>query len=606
LSEVRVLDGVEERRLLVDWQVPGVEVPVVTLPGLFEAVVGSAPGAVAVVAGGVSVTYGELDARAGRLARYLVGCGVGAGSVVGVCLERGVDLVVGMLAVLKAGGAYLPVDPAYPDERVGFMLRDAGVRLVLGSVGSAERLGGFGVVVVALGDAVLEGELAVLDGVVGRVVSPDDAAYVIYTSGSTGRPKGVVVTHRNVAGLFARAGSLFGGFGSGDVWSWFHSFAFDFSVWELWGALLHGGRVVVVSYEVSRSPEEFLALVEREGVTMLSQTPSAFYQLMAAEERCPGAVGSLRAVVFGGEVLDPVRLGGWWRRHGGGGPRLVNMYGITETTVHVTFCELVAGECGSGSVIGRGLPGLGVFVLDEFLRPVPVGVVGEMYVAGGQLARGYLGRPGLSAERFVASPFGVAGGRLYRTGDRARWSGAGELVFVGRADDQVKIRGFRIEPGEVQSVVAAHPLVVQAAVVVREDVPGDGRLVAYVVAARGVVGGELASAVLGFVGERLPAHMVPSVVVVLDALPLTVNGKLDRRALPVPQYAAGGGRGPVTLREELLCGAFADVLGLESVGVDDDFFALGGHSLLAVRLISRIRTVLGVELPLRELFETPT
>ncbi|MFE5097738.1 amino acid adenylation domain-containing protein, partial [Streptomyces sp. NPDC056638] len=609
LSEVRVLDGADLERLLVGWQVPAVGVSGGTLSGLFEAQVARAPGAVAVVADGVSVSYGELDARANRLARHLVCRGVGRGSVVGVCLERGVELVVAMLAVVKAGGAYLPIDPAYPDERVEFMVRDAGAGLVLAVAGSAGRLGGFGAVVVALDDPVLVGELAgcASDAPVGAVLSVDDAAYVIYTSGSTGRPKGVVVTHGNVTGLFAQAGPLFGGFGEQDVWSWFHSFAFDFSVWELWGALLHGGRVAVVSYEVSRSPEEFLGLVEREGVTVLSQTPSAFYQLMAVEEGRPEAVGSLRAVVFGGEALDLARLGGWWRRHAGGGPRLVNMYGITETTVHVTFRELVADEGVLGSVIGRGIPGVGVFVLDEYLRPAPVGVVGEMYVAGGQLARGYLGRAGLSAERFVASPFAV-GGRMYRTGDRARWTVAGELVFAGRADEQVKIRGFRIEPGEVQSVVVAHPQVAQAAVVVREDTPGKPRLIAYVVPSESTGAAELSVSLSEFVARERPAHMVPSAVVVLDALPLTVSGKLDRRALPAPGHATatGTGRAPATKEEQQLCAAVAEVLGLESVGVDDDFFALGGHSLQAIKLVSRVRSLLGVEVPLRALYEART
>ncbi|WP_353612759.1 amino acid adenylation domain-containing protein, partial [Streptomyces sp. NRRL S-495] len=374
----------------------------------------------------VELSYAELDARANRLARLLVARGVGAESVVGVCLERGAGLVVALLAVVKAGGAYLPIDPAYPDDRIGFTLGDAGARLVLTSAELAGRLGGFGAEVAALDEPSVVRELAALDGgAVECAVSPGHPAYVIYTSGSTGRPKGVVVSHGSVTGLFAQAGPLFGGFGADDVWSCFHSFAFDFSVWELWGALLHGGRVVVVPYGVSRSPQEFLALIERERVTVLSQTPSAFYQLAAVEEELPGSVASLRAVVFGGEALDPGRLSDWWARHGDRGPRLVNMYGITETTVHVTFRELSSDEGGAGSVIGRGIPGLGVFVLDEFLRPVPVGVTGEMYVAGGQLARGYLGRPGLTGERFVASPFGVPGGRLYRTGDRAKWSGDG-------------------------------------------------------------------------------------------------------------------------------------------------------------------------------------
>ncbi|MER7188300.1 amino acid adenylation domain-containing protein, partial [Streptomyces hyaluromycini] len=441
----------------------------------------------------------------------------------------------------------------------------------------------------------------------------DHPAYAIYTSGSTGRPKGVAVTHRNVMSLFASTMKLFE-FGCDDVWSWFHSFAFDFSVWELWGALLHGGRLVVVSYEVSRSPEEFWDLLDRERVTVLSQTPSAFYQLIAAGASRPGSAAALRAVVFGGEALDPARLADWWAGRPGGRPRLVNMYGITETTVHVTYRALEAGDIGTAaSAIGRGIPGLSVYVLDDGLRPVPAGVAGELYVAGGQLARGYMGRAGLTGERFVASPFGV-GERMYRTGDRARWTADGDLVYLGRADEQVKVRGFRIEPGEIQAVIAEHPQVVQAEVIVREDAVGDKRLVAYIVptagagagAGAGLVGG-LPTALREHVASRLPEYMVPAAVVVLDGLPLTVNGKLDRKALPAPDFTAiaGSGRGPANVREELLCQAFAEVLGLESVGVDDDFFALGGHSLLAVRLVEWLR-VRGVSVSVRALFETPT
>ncbi|MFI0092046.1 amino acid adenylation domain-containing protein, partial [Streptomyces bobili] len=600
LSAVDILDEAQHDQLLVEWNKTAVDADVSTLPGLFAVQVERTPDAVAVVFEGGALTYREVDTRANQLARLLIARGVGAEVRTAIAMERGVDVVVAMLAVVKAGGVYVPVDPAYPADRIGFTLTDAGARLLLTSEALSPVMAGFGVPVVAVDDPSVAAELAELHAspLVDRVL-PDHPAYVIYTSGSTGRPKGVVVTHRNVTGLFAQTQGLFE-FGPQDVWSWFHSFAFDFSVWELWGALLHGGRVVVVPFEVSRSAQEFLALLEREGVTMLSQTPSAFYQLMAAAEERPTAVTRLRAVVFGGEELDPGRLEPWWARHGAGGPRMVNMYGITETTVHVSFQELTASEASSGSAIGQGIPGLGVFVLDERLRPVPVGVAGELYVAGGQLARGYLGRAALTGERFVASPFGGAGERMYRTGDRARWTAEGRLIFAGRADAQVKIRGFRIEPGEVEAVVGTHALVEQVAVVVREDTPGDKRLVAY------VVGNATESELRDSVADRLPAYMVPSVFVVLDELPLTVNGKLDRKALPIPAYAAGGGRAPATVQEEILCQAFAQVLGVDRVGVDDDFFALGGHSLLATRLVSRVRAVLGVEVGLRTLFEVPT
>ncbi|MET9888572.1 amino acid adenylation domain-containing protein, partial [Streptomyces sp. NPDC006430] len=591
LSRVEVLDEAERQRLLVGWNGTTTEVPAGTIPELFEAQVGRTPDAVAIVDDGVEVSYAELDARANRLARHLVGQGIGPESVVGVCLERGADLVVALLGVLKAGAAYLPVDPAYPTERIAFVLEDAAAAVVVtcqAQTGvlpeNAQR--------VVLDEPSVVGELAgfgvapLLDVERGGALLAALPAYVIYTSGSTGRPKGVVVTHANVTRLFGATGHWFE-FGAGDVWSWFHSFAFDFSVWELWGALLHGGRLVVVPFGVSRSPQDFLRLLVRERVTVLNQTPSAFYQLMRAEALEPGLGQglALRTVVFGGEALDPARLREWYARHPQDAPRLVNMYGITETTVHVTHAplDMAAAVEGAPSVIGRGIPDLRLYVLDRWLQPVPVGVSGELYVAGAGLARGYLGRSGLSAERFVASPYAGSGERMYRTGDVVRWAAGGELEFVGRADDQVKVRGFRIETGEVEAVLAACPRVAQAAVVVREDTPGDKRLVAYVVVADvgDVREGDGVSAVARrFAVERLPGYMVPSAVVVLDVLPLTVNGKLDRKALPAPDYVvtADSGRGPSTPEEEALCEAFAQVLGVEKVGVDDDFFALGGHS----------------------------
>ncbi|WP_143267267.1 non-ribosomal peptide synthetase, partial [Amycolatopsis thailandensis] len=588
LGEIGVLDAAE-LSTLDSWNEAGPPFPETTLPALFEAQAARTPEAIAVTAGDVELSYAELDARANGLARLLRDRGVGPESVVGVVAPRSAELVVSMVAVLKAGGAYLPLDPESPADRIGFVLADAGAVCVV-TTPDCVSLVPQGVPAV-----VADGFRDDVAPVRSDAVRPEHAAYVIYTSGSTGTPKGVVVPHRNVVALFAATEGLFD-FGADDVWSWFHSFAFDFSVWELWGPLVHGGRVVVVPFDVSRSPREFADLLVRERVTMLSQTPSAFYQLMET-----AGSDSLRTVVFGGEALDPARLSDWWERVGVSGPRLVNMYGITETTVHVTHFDLLPGV--DGSVIGRGIPGLSVYVLDEWLRPVPAGVVGELYVAGSQVARGYVRRPGLTGERFVACPFGAPGARMYRTGDRGRWNTEGRLVFAGRADDQVQIRGFRIEPGEVEAVLAAHPEVTQAAVIAREDVEGDVRLVGYVVpAADASVSPE---AVRGFAASRLPSYLVPSAVVVLESLPLTGNGKLDRAALPAPAYAAGGGRAPATTEEELLCQAFAEVLGLDRVGVDDDFFALGGHSLLAVSLVEWLRQR-GVSVSVRALFTTPT
>ncbi|WP_447038503.1 amino acid adenylation domain-containing protein [Streptomyces sp. DSM 118878] len=597
VASLDMLSAGERGLVLGEWAGAGGVVPGdVTLPGLFEAQVVRAPDSTALVFGEESVSYGELNARANRLARFLIARGVGPERFVAVSLPRSVDLVVAVLAVLKAGGAYVPVDPDYPAERVAYLLEDSAPSFVLdGEAFAGADVSGFADVDVRDGE-----RLGALSGL--------SAAYVIYTSGSTGRPKGVVVPHGNVVRLFSATDRWFD-FGPDDVWTLFHSFAFDFSVWEIWGPLLHGGRLVVVPFAVSRSPQEFRALLVREGVTVLSQTPSAFYQLMAADGECGPGDGELvlRRVVFGGEALDLWRLGDWYARHGDAAPVLVNMYGITETTVHVSYVALDSGRVAenAGSVVGRGIADLRVYVLDGALRPVPVGASGELYVAGAGLARGYLNRAGLTGERFVADPFGVPGTRMYRTGDVARWTARGELEFLGRADDQVKVRGFRIELGEVESVLAGAGGVGQAVVVVREDKPGDRRLVAYAVPAKGVV---LDPAVLrAHVAGAVPEYMVPSAFVSLDALPLTGNGKLDRKALPAPEAPSGGmGRAARTPQEEILCGLFAEVLDVTRVGIDDNFFDLGGHSLLATRLVSRVRSALGAELAIRTLFEAPT
>ncbi|TDT97558.1 amino acid adenylation domain-containing protein [Streptomyces sp. 846.5] len=583
-----------------------------TLVSLFEQQAARTPQATAVSFEEQELSYGELDARADALALRLRAAGVGPDRLVALALPRCAELVVAILAVLKAGGAYLPLDPEYPVSRLRYMLGDARPSCVLTVPGTlppavAATCADLGIPEIAL-DGAEPPPLPPLPPLPqpGRA-GPDNAAYVIYTSGSTGDPKGVVVTHRNVVRLFGTTREHFG-FGPDDVWTLFHSYAFDFSVWELWGALLHGGRVVVVPFAVSRTPGDFVELLAREQVTVLNQTPSAFYQLVHADrERPPGAAPlTLRRVVFGGEALDPARVDPWYDRHPEDAPVLVNMYGITETTVHVSRLEMTRKFPGAqgGSLIGRGLPDLRVQVLDPALRPVPPGVPGEVYVAGPGLARGYLGRPGLTAARFVADPAGEDGARMYRTGDVARWLRGGVLEFVGRADDQVKIRGFRIELGEVTAALAETPGVAQAVAVVREDTPGDRRLVGYVVPAAGVT--PRPEAVRQALQGRLPGYMVPAAVVLLDAVPLTVNGKLDTAALPAPARTAGPGRAPRDDRERALVRIFAEVLGVEAVGVEDDFFGLGGHSLLAVRALGRVRDVLGVELGISDLFRAPT
>ncbi|WP_405901188.1 non-ribosomal peptide synthase/polyketide synthase [Streptomyces sp. NBC_00727] len=596
IGQVDVVSADELRALLPAGQ--RAEPPQHSLPALFERQVRADPDAIALTDGATTLTYGGLNARANRLAHALIERGIGPEQLVALVLPRSVELVVAVLAVLKAGAAYVPVDPEYPAARIAYLLRDTRPSLIL----TTDQLDAEGVEQLLLDTADLDG---LPDTDPGIAVDPAHAAYVIHTSGSTGNPKGVVIPHRNVVRLFDTTRAQFG-FGPDDVWTLFHSYSFDFSVWELWGPLLHGGRLVVVDHETSRSPGRFLDLLARERVTVLNQTPSAFYQLMQAdaEDRATGRRLALRTVVFGGEALEHARLASWYERHPEDAPRLVNMYGITETTVHVTHTELGRTSTAPGD-IGTALPDLRAYVLDAGLRPVAPGVPGELYVAGAGLARGYLNRPGLTAGRFVADPYGPAGSRMYRSGDVVRRAADGTLRYVGRADQQVKVRGFRIELGEIEAALAAHPDIAQVAVLARQDRADDTRLAAYLVPAADAAPGP--AGLRAHLRERLPEHMVPSAFITLDALPLTVNGKLDHRALPAPDLTpATTSRAPRTAQEQILCELFAEVLGAPSAGVDDGFFDLGGHSLLATRLAARIRVTLGVEMPLRTLFEAPT
>ncbi|MFJ9329762.1 amino acid adenylation domain-containing protein [Streptomyces sp. NPDC101230] len=606
-----VLGADEVRRVLVGANGLPADRPVpLSLAEVYEVAARLHPERVAVSCAGESLTYARLSSRARSLARLLAARGIGPGSIVALALPRSLDLVAGLLAVSLSGAAYLPMDPDYPADRLAYMLADARPAALVTDAGTADRLPAHELPLITVDEAAgfPDGPLSQSDRT--RPLSPQDPAYVIYTSGSTGRPKGVVVTQHNVTRLMTATEHWFA-FGPDDVWTLFHSYAFDFSVWELWGALLYGGKAVVVPHLTSRDPQAFLRLLADERVTVLNQTPSAFYQLAAADREAPGHNLALRYVVFGGEALELGRLADWYTRHQENAPTLVNMYGITETTVHVSYLALDRATAASAvsSTIGVNIPDLRVYVLDDRLQPVPPGVTGEMYVAGQGVALGYLGRPDLTAGRFVADPFahlfGESGTRMYRSGDLARRRTDGALEYFGRGDQQVKIRGFRIELGEIEAVLAAHPEVADVAVVVREDVPGDKRLVGYVVPPPGtdpVPGGLREHA-----AATLPVHMVPSAVVVLERLPLTGNGKLDRKALPAPGVPVrGGGRATRTVREEQLCSIFAEVLGLPSAGAEDNFFDLGGHSLLAVRLAGRIKSAFGVEVSIGTVFQAPT
>ncbi|MFF1309171.1 amino acid adenylation domain-containing protein, partial [Streptomyces sp. NPDC058307] len=596
LHAVDVMGESERRRVVEEWNDTAAELPVGLLHGLFEAQVARTPDAAAVVCDGDELTYAQLDVRANRLARRLMAAGVGPESVVGVCLERSADLVVALLAVLKAGGAYMPLDPELPVERMAVMVADAEAVCAVTANGLARVLPD-GLAQVWVDDPGLQDVPGMSPGV---EVSAESPAYLIFTSGSTGRPKGVVTSHAGIVNRLGWGQERFG-LAVGERVLHKTPFGFDVSVWELFWPLVQGATLVVARPGGHRDPEYLAELIESHRVSTVHFVPSMLEAFVA--EPTAARCGSLRRVVCSGEALG-VAVQERFFEVFGPEVELHNLYGPTEASIEVTGWRCVPGQPGGVVPIGVPVANTRVYVLDPRLRPVPAGVAGELYLAGVQLARGYVGRPGLTAERFVASPFEV-GERLYRTGDVARWSAAGQVEYLGRVDDQVKIRGFRIEPGEVQVVIAAHPQVAQAALVVREDSPGEMSLVAYVVPETGASG--LEPAVRRFAAERLPEYMVPSAVVVLDELPVTVNGKLDRKALPAPDLlTAGPGREPATVQEELLCGAFAHVLGVEAFGVDDDFFRLGGHSLLAMRLVSRIRTVLGVELPLRTLFEAST
>ncbi|HGH4271467.1 TPA: pyoverdine non-ribosomal peptide synthetase PvdD [Pseudomonas aeruginosa] len=609
LGELPLLDAPERRQTLSEWNPAQRECAVQgTLQQRFEEQARQRPQAVALILDEQRLSYGELNARANRLAHCLIARGVGADVPVGLALERSLDMLVGLLAILKAGGAYLPLDPAAPEERLAHILDDSGVRLLLTQGHLLEHLPRqAGVEVLAIDGLVLDG-YAESDPL--TTLSADNLAYVIYTSGSTGKPKGTLLTHRNALRLFSATEAWFG-FDERDVWTLFHSYAFDFSVWEIFGALLYGGRLVIVPQWVSRSPEDFYRLLCREGVTVLNQTPSAFKQLMAMACSADMATQqpALRYVIFGGEALDLQSLRPWFQRFGDRQPQLVNMYGITETTVHVTYRPVSEADLEGGLVspIGGTIPDLSWYILDRDLNPVPRGAVGELYIGRAGLARGYLRRPGLSATRFVPNPFpGGAGERLYRTGDLARFQADGNIEYIGRIDHQVKVRGFRIELGEIEAALAGLAGV-RDAVVLAHDGVGGTQLVGYVVADSAEDAERLRESLRESLKRHLPDYMVPAHLMLLERMPLTVNGKLDRQALPQPDASLSqqAYRAPGSELEQRIAAIWSEILGVERVGLDDNFFELGGHSLLATRVISRVRQEQQLDASLKALFERP-
>jgi len=608
LSVIPLLTAPERQQLLAEWN-DGEDSPRDrTLPELFAEQVKLRPDAVAVTCGADRLTYGELDRLSSVLAHRLRLLGAAPEERVAICLERSTSLFVALLGVLKTGAAYVPLDSEHPAERQALVLGDAHARALVTTPEIAARLAipeGLPMVS-AFPPLPAEGGERGEEGQGGEVPVSTNPAYIIYTSGSTGRPKGVAVTHAEAVRLLTATDRWYC-FGPGDTWSLFFSFAFDFSVWEIWGALAYGGRLVIASYWVSRSPADFYNLLADEQITVLNQTPSAFRQIIQAEGDLPAPRDlALRIVIFGGEALDVASLAPWFERHGDRTPRMINMYGITETTVHSTYRPVTRPDMALAPVspIGVPIPDLQIHLLDRWLQPAPVGVHGEICVGGHGLARGYFRRPDLTAMRFIPDPSsGRPGARLYRSGDLARRLPDGDIDYLGRIDFQVKIRGFRIELGEIEAVIEKHPSVLHAAILAREDRPGDRRLVAYVVPRDAALSVE---DLRGTLRQRLPEYMVPAAFVVLEALPLTANGKLDRRALPAPDAAS---RGPVvaprTTTEEAIATVWREVLGLPAVGVEDSFFDLGGHSLLIVQ-VHRLLSSQFPELAVVDLFRYPT
>ncbi|SDX08991.1 non-ribosomal peptide synthase domain TIGR01720/amino acid adenylation domain-containing protein [Marininema mesophilum] len=606
LGSLDLMAEEEKQQLLVEWNDTTVAYPqALTIHELFEEQAMSRPEAIAVVYEDQQLTYRELNERANQLAHYLQKQGVGTESLVGLCVDRSPDMVVGLLGILKAGGAYVPLDPTYPEKRLQYIVEDAGIQILVtqAHIQEQEELRKTVKTIYLDQDQESIARESVLSPKV--EVTAQNLAYVIYTSGSTGNPKGVMVEHRNVTRLFQATRPWYQ-FNEQDTWTLFHSYAFDFSVWELWGALLYGGRLVVVPYWISRSPKDFYQLLIEEKVTVLNQTPTAFRQLIQVSEQIEGENGhlALRYVIFGGEALEPSSLLPWFKRYGDEQPQLINMYGITETTVHVTYYPLTYEEASQvlGSNIGKQIPDLQVYVLDTNQQPVPIGVAGELYIGGEGLARGYLNRPELTAERFVSHRFGEQVKRLYRTGDLARYLANGDLEYLGRIDHQVKVRGFRIELGEIEAALLTHTSVTEAIVIVREDEPGDKRLVAY------VRGDGSAAMWREHLKGQLPSYMVPAHFVAIDTFPLTPNGKVDHKALPVPdgkqeikeEYVA-----PRNQREQILASIWKQILGKNQVGIHDNFFEIGGDSILSIQIVSRASQT-GLKLTPKQLFEYQT
>ncbi len=609
VRQIPLLSKQEKQQQLIEWRRDTRELPVIhCIHQRLEQIAAASPDSVAVVFEQWSLTWQDLNRQANQIAHRLLASDVSQGDIVGVCTGRSLDMVVAMLGVLKAGAAYLPLDPKYPAARLNWMLEDSGADIVVGSESWQYLLDDSDVTFIDLDNRTELETFPSTNPSRDLVdVQPDDLAYIIYTSGSTGTPKGVMIEHKNVLRLLASTESQFG-FSAEDVWTVFHSYAFDFSVWEIWVALLSGAKTVVVSYDVSRSPEHFAQLVIDEGVTILNQTPSAFYSFSEEMVRIQGR-HALRFIIFGGEAVDFGRLAEWYR-HYSSQTQLVNMYGITETTVHSTLYKIDHKDAVTErNCIGRPLTDLTMMVVNQDMDPQPVGVPGELLIAGGGLARGYLNRDDLTAARFIQLSLDGQAHRFYRTGDLVSWLPGGELAYHGRIDKQVKIRGFRIEPGEIESQLTQTELVKDAVVRVKRDFERVERIVAYVIFQPDAqIPDDWRQALRDVLRDHLPDYMIPQAFVSLDRIPMTVNGKLDEQALPKPDYQQQGAtnyKAPVTKIQKQLCELWQNVLGIEKPGITDNYFAIGGDSIMSIQMVSQARTM-GLNLSVKQLFEAQT